>query len=34
MEFFFIDKEKDISDYIKKYGLKKSEKLIKNKLNG
>ena len=32
IEFFFIDKEKDISDYIKKYGLKKAEKLIKNKL--
>lgn len=32
VEFFFIDKEKDISDYIKKYGLKKAEKLIKNKL--
>ena len=32
IEFFFIDKEKDVSDYIKKYGLKKAEKLIKNKL--
>jgi len=32
IEFFFIPTEKDISDYIKKYGLKKAEKLIKNKL--
>jgi len=32
IEFFFINQEKDISDYIKKYGLKKAEKLIKNKL--
>ena len=32
IEFFFIDLEKDISDFRKKYGLKKAEKLIKNKL--
>lgn len=32
IEFFFIPTEKDISDYVKKHGLKKAEKLIKNKL--
>lgn len=32
VEFFFIDKEKDISDYVKQYGLDKAKKLIKNKL--
>lgn len=32
IEFFFIDKEKDISDYVKKYNLERAKKLIKNKL--
>jgi len=32
IEFLFIPTEKDISDYVKKYSLKKAEKLIKNKL--
>jgi hypothetical protein len=32
IEFFFIDNAKDISDYIKAFGLKKAKKLIKNKL--
>jgi len=33
VDFYFIDGGcKDLSDYIKKYGLKKAEKLIKNKL--
>ena len=32
IEFFFIDDEKDISDYIKKYKYKKAFNLIKKKL--
>jgi hypothetical protein len=32
IEFFFIPDEKDISDYIKKYGYKKAFNLIKKKL--
>lgn len=32
VEFFFIPDEKDISDYIKKYGYKKAFNLIKKKL--
>ena len=32
IDFFFIDQEKDISDFIKNNSLKKAEKLIKNKL--
>lgn len=32
VEFFFIDKAKDISDYSKDYGLEKAKKLIKKKL--
>ncbi len=32
VEFFFIDKTKDISDYVKNYGLDKAKKLIKKKL--
>jgi hypothetical protein len=32
VEFFFIDKEKDISDYSKNYSLEKAKKLIKKKL--
>ncbi len=32
VEFFFIDKTKDISDYSKDYGLEKAKKLIKKKL--
>jgi hypothetical protein len=32
VEWFFIDDEKDISDYSKKYGLEKAKKLIKKKL--
>jgi hypothetical protein len=32
-KYFFIDEEKDISDYCKKYGLEKTKEMIKNKLN-
>lgn len=32
IEFFFINKTKDISDYIKKYSLEEAKKLIKKKL--
>jgi hypothetical protein len=32
VEFIFIDREKDISDYSKNYGLEKAKKLIKKKL--
>lgn len=32
VEFIFIDQEKDISDYLKNYGLEKAKKLIKKKL--
>jgi hypothetical protein len=32
LEFFFVNKFKDISDYFKKYGLEKADKLIKKKL--
>lgn len=32
IEFFFIPTEKDISDYVKKHGLKKAFNLIKKKL--
>lgn len=32
IDFFFIDQEKDISDFIKKNSLKKAKKLIKKKL--
>lgn len=32
--YFFIDKEKDLSDYIKKYGLEKARKMIETKTDG
>jgi hypothetical protein len=32
LEFYFIDSEKDLSDYIKKHGLEKAELMIKNKI--
>jgi hypothetical protein len=32
LEFFFVDKLKDISDHYKKYGYGKTNKLIKDKL--
>jgi hypothetical protein len=32
VEFFFIDKTKDISDYVKQYNLDRAKKLIKKKL--
>lgn len=34
LNWFIIDKEKDVSDYIKKFGLEKTRKMIKNKIDG
>jgi hypothetical protein len=32
--YYFVDEEKDLSDYIKKYGLNKAKEMIWRKING
>ena len=33
-KYFYIDKHKDLSDYIKNLGLKEARVMINNKING